>query len=48
MKILFLCVGILGLYLNYKVDDYKRITNDRLNRVEDKLLDIQRILLRLE
>ena len=48
MKLLFAVIGILGLYLNYKVDDYKRITNDRINRIEDKMLDIQRILLRIQ
>ena len=51
MKVLFALLGLLGLqaiYMNYQVDDYKRITNDRINRIEDKMLDIQRILLRLQ
>ena len=51
MKLLFAFIGLLGLqafYLNYKVNDYKRITNDRINRIEDKMLDIQRILLRIQ
>ena len=45
MKMWFVILGVIGLpalYLNYQVDRNREITNDRLNRVENKVLELQK------